>query len=648
MHKQLKNILISFFASLFVFVVLVYLWIFGVTETMLFSDRALISYIFVIVAFATGALVFLDVRNKIFKAILYCLLIFSLLLLILLDSLTVWILLLIVAFTSSYLLDDQKKGRIPKLYLYISIIAIFFSFLQANDFINSFRKFVNPSNDSAAASIFDKISFLSFNNNSFGFIDSFKISKGALKENWFIGSGQGTFPYNVSKYGGQAAGYESPRAIRLNNPSNYLFTLAANTGLLGVLSYSGLIIFFFIIFYHVTCDKMKQNDEQHKKSSFILINIICVVLALLFLLPNMFLIFIFWVSLAIMMLELKKIFPQFFSDKSISMDGQYKQENKMNIYPLANLLFVVIIIVLSGFYTIVFRYRIADRNYKEYLINSAQASGKLEEAIRLNRHFEDYALKLAERSLEKISFELAKEKEEDKELNVLGEESARSIEITKRNVEEHPNSVRAWETAGNVYKNVSPFVKKGAEEWIIKSFENALELEPHNFFFKLEIGKAYLLEGTVDGVDNEKLSKSIDFLNSVIDGCANNKCDYYTEAKFYLAKALEAKGKDKQAIAELQDINVNNQPFIEKDDAKVLFELGRIYFNNGELDKAVRVLEEVLRISPNNSNALYTLAAVYEKQLKIEQAISLLEKVLELNSGNSDIQEKIESLKKIK
>ncbi|MFC1612758.1 tetratricopeptide repeat protein [Patescibacteria group bacterium] len=663
--KFIKNIAISFFSAGFLFVIFVYLWILGVSDlivskidylgrnfqglnkSLFFSSSFFSSYIFVIVSFTAGALVFLEIKNKIFKACLYVLVSLSLLLLIFIDFLIIWILLLIVSFIASYLLDKKKKGCIPKLYLYISIIAIFFSFLQVNNFINSFKKNINSNNNSAMFFVFDRISFLNFKSNSFGFNDSFKIAKESFKENWFIGSGQGTFTYNVSKYGGAVDGSASPEMIRSNNPSNYFFMLVSNSGLLGILVYFVFISLFFIISFHILYDNLTKDYAIYRKNSFILISIISVIFANLFLLPNIFLTFIFWILLAIMMIEIKKDVPQFFSDKIISRDVENNQENKINIYPLANLLFVVIIVILSGFYTIIFRYHIADYNYKEYLINSAKASEELKEAIRLNPYFEDYSIKLAENSLAKISFELGKENEEDKDLSVLGEESARSIEIIKRNLKEHPNSVRAWEIAGNVYKNVSPFIKKGVQEWIIKSFENALEFEPHNLFFKLEIAKAYLLEGTTDGVDNEKVNKSIDLLNSITDKCLNNRCLYYTEAKFYLAKALEAKGKNKQAIEELQDINIDKQEFIDENDPNVLFELGRIYFNNEELDKAKKVLEEVLRIKPNYSNALYTLASVYEKQGNIGRAITLLEKVKELNQDNSEILEKIDSLKKL-
>ena len=81
-------------------------------------------------------------------------------------------------------------------------------------------------------------------------------------------------------------------------------------------------------------------------------------------------------------------------------------------------------------------------------------------------------------------------------------------------------------------------------------------------------------------------------------------------------------------------------------DAKVLFELGRMYFNNEEWKSASEKFELVLEQQPNNSDARYSLALALEKQGNKTRAIQELERVLELNPGKEEVLQKLEQLQK--
>ena len=81
-------------------------------------------------------------------------------------------------------------------------------------------------------------------------------------------------------------------------------------------------------------------------------------------------------------------------------------------------------------------------------------------------------------------------------------------------------------------------------------------------------------------------------------------------------------------------------------DVEVLFQLGRMYFNNEQIDEAINRFLAVASVQPNHSNALYSLGVAYSTKGEKDLAIQAFEIVLELNPGNTDVAQKIEELKK--
>ena len=76
-----------------------------------------------------------------------------------------------------------------------------------------------------------------------------------------------------------------------------------------------------------------------------------------------------------------------------------------------------------------------------------------------------------------------------------------------------------------------------------------------------------------------------------------------------------------------------------------LFQLGRLYFNNNQIEEAISQFKKAIAIFPEYSNAHYSLATAYTVKGERELAIKEFEKVLELNPGNEDVLQKIQELK---
>ena len=80
--------------------------------------------------------------------------------------------------------------------------------------------------------------------------------------------------------------------------------------------------------------------------------------------------------------------------------------------------------------------------------------------------------------------------------------------------------------------------------------------------------------------------------------------------------------------------------------AELRFQLGRLYYNDNQIDDSIAVFETVLQIFPNHSNALYSLGVAWQKKGNNAKAKTYFEKVLELNPDNQDVKNRLAELNK--
>ena len=67
------------------------------------------------------------------------------------------------------------------------------------------------------------------------------------------------------------------------------------------------------------------------------------------------------------------------------------------------------------------------------------------------------------------------------------------------------------------------------------------------------------------------------------------------------------------------------------------FNLGAIFFEEGETEKAKEYLLKTLELNPKDDNASIILAKIYAKEDKFNDGINLLKKALQNNPYNGDV-----------
>ncbi|MDP2664190.1 MAG: tetratricopeptide repeat protein, partial [bacterium] len=182
----------------------------------------------------------------------------------------------------------------------------------------------------------------------------------------------------------------------------------------------------------------------------------------------------------------------------------------------------------------------------------------------------------------------------------------------------------------------------GAEDWAIKSYEEAEKLQPANPLIPTQkgityIGKALVLSqvGGKEIEKNEALKQALEALKRAIA----LKPDY-APAHFQTAVVYQLEGKVADVITKLEETKAV-APF----DVGLAFQLGVIYYQNGNYDKAKGELQRAILMNPDYSNARYFLGLIFDREKNKALAIEQFQKIEELNPGNEEVQKILANLK---
>lgn len=458
--------------------------------------------------------------------------------------------------------------------------------------------------------------------------ESLLIAGRSLRQDPLLGSGQGNFLYNFSKFKSLDFAKNSIyRELRFNKAGNYISELIAITGLLGIAS------FLFLVTSPLV-PLLIRRGESSESSLFLsrrgvrgeVFLIIC--FSFFFYSSTTLLLFVFWLLISLIGME--------------NTGGGYavlsleKFYDRFEEFSLAANVFVGIIAMLF----VVFAIKVMNKYRANSIYTQINADEKADER-RSEAGLLQYEPELLKaRNLDKkdplypmalTRIYLAEVKDEIK--NPPSEQSVSRVkDLTEKVIggavlatELASDSISAWELRASVYRDVYPVVGD-AEKAMLEAFKKSAELEPTNPIILTELGKAYALNN-----ENENARKEFEKALEIRPGCE--------DAKLQLALVKEKFGSAAEAKQDLEII-AQERP----NDAEIKFELGKIQFNSGDIDSAIASFQDAIKIFPKYSNAIYSLALCYVRKENKEEALKLFNKVLELNPGNKDVLTKIEEL----
>jgi len=465
---------------------------------------------------------------------------------------------------------------------------------------------------------------------------SLEIALRTIKERPLFGSGPGTFIFDFSKYKSQDFNQGLLWGLRFDGASSKILTLLPTIGVLGVASFlilvGGLIIrgvrFIFA---------GRQGDFEFLWLALccdaVLIAIISQTIGWFLYNSNLSLDFIFFI----------------FASSLLVFTAKEKRVFQLGASPLINLsfsfIFIFCFIFSLGLLILSGQRFLAEANYVMGMkaLNEGQrdeALKKLEKAARLNTKVDIYFTQLSQLYLNKLT-EIANDRaisQEDKN-NIISLLINNAINTAKIATDNSPHNVANWSIRGFVYQNFIGVIPE-AEDWAIKAYDKAMELEPLNPYYPTQKGIVYMAKATVlDKEIPEKREEDLNKAKEEFEKAVNLKSDY-APARFQIAMVYKEKGQVSQGIATLEEAKKYSP-----NDVGLLFQIGVIYYQEGDYEKAKTNLESALKIFPDYANALYFLGLTYAKLGEKERALKQFQRVSELNPENNDIKQIISNLK---
>lgn len=462
------------------------------------------------------------------------------------------------------------------------------------------------------------------------------IASSGLKENPIVGSGIGTYYYDFSKYKSKDFNYDANWSVRFGKAYNEMLERVSTIGILGVLSYSLLILMALVL--------LVGNIRREKREIFILAAFLVLLVFQFLFLETAILKFIFVLLLVIAsgnsFMGANRIvagaLPMQGQKKMTSFDLNGKISGKTS-----SVIAIAIILVCSAGFFFSIQFLRAETQYKALSAdsdaNSVDAS-KLEKVTSLNSYRGEYSLGLSRIYITRVNALLAADSSSEQGLQKAKAELDKTIYHTRRSTELSPNNVSFWENYGYVYRRMGDLGMEGADELALTGFKSALRLDPNNVIYRTEIGKIYLERYQKTEKDEQKMN--LNNAKTSFEEAIALKNDY-PDAVAALALVYFYEGNEGKSLE-----TVNEARNLKKISVATAVQIGKIYHNLGKLAEAEEALKAAVKVKDDNSDAHYILGVIYKEQKRNSEALTEFRRVLELNPGNEDVLGKISELEK--
>ncbi len=462
---------------------------------------------------------------------------------------------------------------------------------------------------------------------------SWNIAKETLKDKPILGSGPSTFIYDFVKYKGRDFNASPLWNVRFDNPSGYLFELAATVGGLGVLA-AIIVLLVALSICFLTLIKAPRHESQSILLALFSGFITVVIFSLLFALSSSIILVSVLVSILAVAVAVIN-YPEKFKDLNLSFRASPK-------YALA---LAAIFLSLSAGVVILFtlgvKMYLADY-YAGQSLKTADINKKIEiinKAIILAPYQDVYYINLANNYMALAN----QEAQGGKNQTIIENSLSLAIENGKKALEIAPNNVANSEAMALIYENASFYVR-GALEWAEALYNKNAGLEPNNPTPFIRLALINMARANAETAPSEKehyVNEAIKKYDLAIDKKGDLGAAFYGKAIAY-----ETLNKIDEAIDQLK-----KAVLLTRDNIDYRFELGRLLFNRGvvpsklsqsateditageeqagdlsvtggqggaitkndDVINAEQLFLSIVQTNPNHANALYSLALLYQK-----------------------------------
>ena len=207
-----------------------------------------------------------------------------------------------------------------------------------------------------------------------------------------------------------------------------------------------------------------------------------------------------------------------------------------------------------------------------------------------------------------------------------------------------------WRLQGSLYELFIPFIP-GSENFAFSSYRKAIELNPLNPSLDIDLARAGLVAvdrltlaiQQAQGSERDKLTEvrtaALKEITQVLQKAVEHKQDL-ADSHFLAAQTALRLGNVPAAIASAEKAKLA-APF----DIGIAFQLGVLYYQSGDADKAQIEFERSVAMNNNYSNARYFLGLIYDKKGDKTRAIQQFEQIEALNPANLEVKRILQNLR---
>lgn len=461
----------------------------------------------------------------------------------------------------------------------------------------------------------------------------------ALKERPIFGTGPGTFRFNYTKFRDPQLNNTIFWTTRFGSGVSKVIDSMGTTGVVGAFSFLSLI---GSLLFVVSRRWYRKESTERLLLGTVFVGAGASIAALFLFWNTMSLFFLFW----------------FFAALAAVLSQDPKKEYRFRLFPEGEgerdirtwistaVSFVFVVFALGGGAVVLYlagMRLLAEVSYQDALRefslgNLSQAGESITQAAERNASQDVYWREKAQ-----IDFLLLTQGMQQGSLSAeqLRNDLASVLASAEKATELEPWNVVNWLVRGFLYQSLIGGVEGAEDAALTFGYEKAKELDPVDPYVVTQLGRVHLqravLAARLEKQDAllQEFSKAEVYLKRALD----LKRDF-APAHFQLAVLAELRGNTPEAIATLEKAKTI-APF----DAGVAFQLGALYYQSQQFDKARREFERAIGINPDYSNARYLLGLIYEREGRRDAAIEQFVKIEQLNPENQEVKKILDNLR---
>lgn len=225
-----------------------------------------------------------------------------------------------------------------------------------------------------------------------------------------------------------------------------------------------------------------------------------------------------------------------------------------------------------------------------------------------------------------------------------------AIQDARRLTDLFGQDASAWRAEGAVYELIIPFIQ-GSERFAVAAYQKASQREPASPAIYAEWGRAGLaftdriqiaINQSKDQKEREELDQArksnLEEIVKLFQKAIDLKPDF-APAHFLLAAVAIRQGNIEGAIQNVESAKIA-APF----DIGVAFQLGLLYYQKNDLDKAEAEFLRAVSQNENYSNARYFLGLIYDRGGDRARATEQFERIASLNPDNQEVKRVLANL----